>query len=83
MNLPLEIRSLRMAQVSSRKETAAVQTVSTDNASFRVYKKYLPNIQKRDGRIVPFDFEKIVHAIHKAMVASNEPWSSDTRWPAR
>lgn len=44
----------------------------SDSAALRVYKKYLPNIQKRDGRIMPFDFEKIAQAIHKAMIASNE-----------
>src|SRR5882762_2509120 len=43
-----------------------------DSAAFRVYKKYLPNIQKRDGRILPFDFDKIINAIYKAMLASNE-----------
>jgi anaerobic ribonucleoside-triphosphate reductase len=29
-------------------------------------------IQKRDGSIVPFDSQKIVGAIHKAMIASGE-----------
>ena len=48
---------------------AAAERVS---AADRVYKKYLPQIQKRDGRIVPFEFDKIVHAIEKAMSASNE-----------
>lgn len=43
-----------------------------DNAALRLYKKYLPKIQKRDGRIVPFDFEKIVHAIEMAMKDANE-----------
>lgn len=57
---------------TARTETASIHKVSTDSAAFRVYKKYLPNIQKRDGRIVPFDFEKIVNAIAKAMTASNE-----------
>ncbi|MBI5457930.1 ribonucleoside-triphosphate reductase [Candidatus Kaiserbacteria bacterium] len=38
----------------------------------RVYKKYLSNIQKRDGRVVPFEFSKMVNAIHKAMLASGE-----------
>lgn len=41
-------------------------------AAIRVYKKYLPQIQKRDGRIVSFSFDKIVGAIHKAMNASHE-----------
>ena len=43
-----------------------------DTAAMRVYKKYLPNIQKRDGRVVPFEFSKMVNAIHKAMLASSE-----------
>lgn len=43
-----------------------------DSAAIRVYKKYLPQIQKRDGRIVAFEFDKIVSAIHKAMTASGE-----------
>ncbi|OGG58656.1 ribonucleoside-triphosphate reductase [Candidatus Kaiserbacteria bacterium RIFCSPHIGHO2_01_FULL_55_17] len=38
----------------------------------RVYKKYLSQIQKRSGAIVPFEFWKIVAAIEKAMKASNE-----------
>ncbi len=38
----------------------------------RVYKKYLSQIQKRDGRIVALEFQKIVSAIEKSMKASNE-----------
>jgi len=38
----------------------------------RLYQKYLPQIQKRDGRIVAFEFPKIVSAIHKSMLASGE-----------
>mgnify|MGYP001615354651 FL=1 len=49
---------------SSRPTTKAAQT--------RVYTKYLAKIQKRDGRIVPFEFDKIMGAIQKAMHASNE-----------
>ena len=41
-------------------------------ATLGVYKKYLPNIQKRDGRVVSFEFEKVVTATFKAMTASNE-----------
>lgn len=41
-------------------------------AASRVYKKYLPKIQKRDGRIVTLEFGKIVEAIHKAMLAVGE-----------
>lgn len=64
--------------LSTRKGTAsALQVPTSDGASQRVYKKYLPNIQKRDGRIVPFEFDKIVSAIRKAMLASNEGSSDE------
>ena len=36
------------------------------NSPIRLYEKYLPKIQKRDGRIMPFQFDKVVSAISKA-----------------
>ncbi len=64
---------MRMTRATARLVRAKVATApSSDGAAIRVYKKYLSQIQKRDGRIVPFDFPKIVNVIHKAMVASNE-----------
>ena len=42
------------------------------NAAVRVYEKYLPKIQKRDGRIVPFQFDKIVTVLSRAMNATGE-----------
>ncbi len=65
---------MRMTQrIASRKKTASVtRAPAGDTAANRVYKKYLPNIQKRDGRIVPFELDNIVRAITKAMTASNE-----------
>lgn len=58
---------------TTRKGTeSSTRVPQGDAAANRVYKKYLPNIQKRDGRIVPFEFDKVVEAIHKAMIASNE-----------
>lgn len=57
--------------VSSRKAATTPATIAGTD-TFRVYQKHLPKIQKRDGRIVPFDFEKLIHAIQKAMAASNE-----------
>ena len=38
----------------------------------RRYREVIPNIEKRDGRLVPFDFDKIVTAIWKAMMAAEE-----------
>src|SRR3989344_2316719 len=65
---------MRMTTKTAR-PTATRRTTTApvkDSASNRVYKKYLPQIQKRDGRIVPFEFDNIVRAIEKAMKASNE-----------
>jgi ribonucleoside-diphosphate reductase alpha chain len=36
------------------------------------YREVVPQIEKRDGRIVPFDFDKIVSVIHKAMAAAED-----------
>ncbi len=36
------------------------------------YQKFVPKIRKRDGSLVPFEFDKIARAIHKAMIASKE-----------
>jgi len=61
-------------KIARRRSAARVAEVAPvkDSASNRVYKKYLPQIQKRDGRIVAFEFDNIVRAIEKAMKASNE-----------
>lgn len=32
----------------------------------------IKNVQKRDGKVVPFDLERITNAIHKAMIATGE-----------
>ena len=66
-------------QITRRsKERSAVKGTPSREAKMpprsvgKVYQKYLPNIQKRDGRIVPFEFDKIAEVIQKAMLASNE-----------
>src|SRR3989338_2400921 len=61
-----------MAQSTTSRKKASVIGAAVEPSANRVYKKYLPNIQKRDARIVPFEFDKITRAIGKAMVASNE-----------
>ncbi|MDO8561503.1 MAG: ATP cone domain-containing protein [bacterium] len=64
-------RTVGVARNATRVSVSAKPGVS-GGAALRVYKKYLPNVQKRDGRIVPFEFDKVVNAIHKAMLATNE-----------
>ncbi|HWU24567.1 MAG TPA: ATP cone domain-containing protein, partial [Candidatus Paceibacterota bacterium] len=41
------------------------------------YRELIPQMEKRDGRIVPFSFEKIVSAIEKSMAAGNEGGPED------
>lgn len=41
------------------------------------YREMIPQIEKRDGRLVPFDFEKISSAIWKAMTAAEEGSQDD------
>ncbi|MFQ5662004.1 MAG: ATP cone domain-containing protein, partial [Candidatus Paceibacteria bacterium] len=40
--------------------------------STKSYRQFVPKVQKRDGTIVPFDFGRIVKAIHKAMITGDE-----------
>ena len=44
----------------------------------RRYRDMVPQIEKRDGRLVPFDFDKIANAILKAMTASEEGGQDDS-----
>jgi hypothetical protein len=41
------------------------------------YRSLIPQIEKRDGRLMQFDFEKISSAIQKAMAAAEEGDSDD------
>jgi anaerobic ribonucleoside-triphosphate reductase len=43
---------------------------------------FIKKVQKRDGSVVAFDFERIVVAINKAMVASNEGSEAEARMVA-
>src|SRR5581483_7020567 len=51
---------------------AAPKVALTESMETKRYRELIPKMEKRDGRIVSFDFEKIVHAIQKAMVAAGE-----------
>lgn len=43
-----------------------------ESAAVKKYKKYLPKVQKRDGRVMPFEFGKIVSAVNKALAETGE-----------
>ena len=52
----------------------AVPPVSKET---RRYREIIPQIEKRDGRLVPFDFDKIAAAVWKAMAAAGEGSQDD------
>src|SRR3989338_7920520 len=52
----------------------AKNEVSRETARYRAM---VPQIEKRDGRVVPFDFDKISNAIGKAMAVAEEGGEED------
>lgn len=45
---------------------------SLEKTAGSFYTQLVPNIQKRNGAVMPFDFHKVVSAVHKAMLATGE-----------
>jgi ribonucleoside-diphosphate reductase alpha chain len=62
---PARVRKAPVLAVSAPE----VRKVSKETARYR---EHIPKIEKRDGRLVPFEFEKIVSVVQKAMAAANE-----------
>jgi hypothetical protein len=63
---PKEKKSQPMLTVSVSQE------VSVESKDTKRYRALIPQIEKRDGRVGSFSFEKIVSAVQKAMNAANE-----------
>ena len=65
-------------KVTSSKKVVSVSKQTVDKKKEAVVEKkqhkniFIKSVMKRDGVIVPFDFDKIVNAINKAMLASGE-----------
>lgn len=55
---------------AAMKRSAPAQLVESKET--KRYRELIPQIEKRDGRIVSFNFEKIVEVIHRAMTAADE-----------
>jgi hypothetical protein len=72
MRMTNQNTTVRVVRNATRAPALSAKAGVGGGAALRVYKKYLPNVQKRDGRIVPFEFNKVGNAIHKAMLATNE-----------
>ena len=75
--MPKAAKTVHAAKTAiARTEEKSAVPASKDTLRYRAS---VPQIEKRDGRLVPFDFDKIVHAIHKAMEAAHEGSSDDAR----
>lgn len=61
-------------KVIAKAKVAKVESaiIVQESKETKRYRELIPQIEKRDGRIVAFSFEKIVGVIHKAMIAGNE-----------
>ena len=59
----------KVTNVAPKAETTPAKVESKET---KRYRELIPKMEKRDGRVVSFDFEKIVSAIHKAMIAGGE-----------
>ena len=51
---------------------AVAGQVKGESRETKRYREIIPQIEKRDGRVVPFEFEKIASVIEKAMNAAEE-----------
>lgn len=60
------------ARAITKKVAAPAEVPVVESKETKRYGELIKQVEKRDGRIVPFSFEKIVAAIHKAMLAANE-----------
>ncbi|MFZ2500806.1 MAG: ATP cone domain-containing protein [Minisyncoccia bacterium] len=71
----------KAAKVSVRAKTLApsvVKAVETPvSKETRRYREMIPQMEKRDGRLAAFEFEKIVSAVWKAMVEAGEGVKED------
>ncbi len=76
--MPKAVKTPARSKVAAVKssEKSEIEPVSKDNLRYR---ESIQQIEKRDGRMAPFDFEKIVSAIWKAMAASEEGTEADAR----
>jgi ribonucleoside-triphosphate reductase len=65
-------KAAKVSVKSSVKEASAQAERKVESTETKRYREVIAQIQKRDGRIAPFSFEKITAAIFKAMLAAGE-----------
>lgn len=56
----------------NKKTKKTTKTTSKKTTIKKKQSKFVKNVRKRDGSIVPFDLEKVTKAVYKALVNTNE-----------
>ncbi len=74
--MPKTAKTARTKTAPVAKTAPVTPPISKETARYRAS---VPQIEKRDGRLAPFDFDKIASAIAKAMAASQEGSEEDAR----
>jgi len=69
VKIPVRVKALEQTHSSAPAATISKET--------KRYREMIPQIEKRDGRLVAFDFDKISAAIWKAMIAAEEGSADD------
>jgi len=74
MSRPSKSAAKNAAKKNTKTVAAVVKKVErpVESKETKMYREAISQIEKRDGRIAPFSFEKIVAAIQKAMAAAEE-----------
>lgn len=76
--MPTAKTSAKTAIKKPAKPVASVTPAPVrESAETKRYRELIPQIEKRDGRLLSFSFEKIASAVEKAMAASNEGGHED------
>lgn len=68
--------SVRPVAVTATVSPAKTPALSVSKETLK-YREMIPQIEKRDGRLVAFDFDKIAEAVWKAMSAAEEGSKDD------
>jgi ribonucleoside-triphosphate reductase (thioredoxin) len=63
-----------MSKVAHKVKKIAKKVILTSETPKKIESRgqLIKNVEKRNGQIVPFDMERVINAIYKAMIASNE-----------
>jgi len=73
--MPKTVKVSVRAKVAEQDNTPKISVPISKET--RRYREMIPQIEKRDGRLVAFDFDKISSAIWKAMMAAEEGSADD------